>query len=305
MAINVELKDKLESALEQYGISKAKASRDMGYSDSMLSLYTTGKYTGDVAKLEEAIIRWLARQEQARSRKKVPFAETSAIKVFTNAIRLAHAEKDIALIVADAGSSKTTAAKRYALENPKTVVFIQVSGAGMNRKDLIIEMATQLGVDTHRVSQNTLIRNVADTLASRDSLVIIDEADYLKVDALEFVRRIVYDLGESGLVLIGLPRLRAMIQNLRNDHRQLESRIGICLHTTGLDKPDAKLIAAGIWPNCSKEVVEAAYAVSGPDVRQYVKILERAQNTMSVNNIDEPTVEIIEMAASMVLRRRA
>ena len=305
MAINVELKDKLESALEQYGISKAKASRDMGYSDSMLSLYTTGKYTGDVAKLEEAIVRWLARQEQARSRKKVPFAETSAIKVFTNAIRLAHAEKDIALIVADAGSSKTTAAKRYALENPKTVVFIQVSGAGMNRKDLIIEMATQLGVDTHRVSQNTLIRNVADTLASRDSLVIIDEADYLKVDALEFVRRIVYDLGESGLVLIGLPRLRAMIQNLRNDHRQLESRIGICLHTTGLDKPDAKLIAAGIWPNCSKDVVEAAYAVSAPDVRQYVKILERAQNTMSVNNIDEPTVEIIEMAASMVLRRRA
>ena len=60
MAINVELKDKLESALEQYGISKAKASRDMGYSDSMLSLYTTGKYTGDVAKLEEAIKKVIA-----------------------------------------------------------------------------------------------------------------------------------------------------------------------------------------------------------------------------------------------------
>lgn len=305
MAINVELKERLEKALETYGISKAKASRDMGYSESMLSLYTTEKYSGDIQKLEESIARWLARQEQARSRKKVPIAETNAIKVFTNAIRMAHAERDIALIIADAGSSKTTAARRYALDNPKTVVFIQVAGAGMNRKDLIHEMATQLGVDTHRVSQNTLIRNVADTLASRDSLVIIDEADYLKVDALEFVRRIVYDLGESGLVLIGLPRLRSMIQNLRNDHRQLESRIGICLHTTGLDKTDAKLITQGIWPNCNKDIVEAAYAVSGPDVRQFVKILERAQNTMSVNGVEEPSVEIIEVAASMVLRRRA
>lgn len=305
MAINVELKERLEAALEKYGISKAKASRDMGYSDSMLSLYTTEKYTGDVPKLEEAIVRWLARQEQARSRKKVPIAETAAMKVYTNAIRMAHAEKDIALIVADAGSSKTTAARRYADENPKTVVLIQVAGSGMNRKALIQEMATQLGVDFHRVPQHTLIRNVADTLASRDSLVIIDEADYLKVDALEFVRRIVYDLGESGLVLIGLPRLRGMIQNLRNDHRQLESRIGICLHTTGLDKADAKLIASGIWPQVKKEVVEAAFAVSGPDVRQFVKILERAQNTMAINELTEPSVEIIEMASSMVLRRRA
>ena len=141
-------------------------------------------------------------------------------------------------------------------------------------------------------------------MADRDSLVILDEADYLKADALEFCRRLVYDLGESGLVLMGLPRLRAMIQNLRNDHRQLESRIGISVQMEGLIKSDATLIAREVWPNCETEIINSLYDVSKSDVRQFVKLIERAQNTMVLNNLENPTQDVIEMAATLVLKRR-
>ena len=121
---------------------------------------------------------------------------------------------------------------------------------------------------------------------------------------MEFVRRLVYDLGESGLVLIGLPRLKGMIQNLRNDHRQLESRIGIFLQLEGLTKPDASLIAKSVWEDCPADVISTVYGTAKNDVRQFTKILERLQNTMTQNNLDVPTVEAAELASTLVLRRR-
>ncbi len=301
--MNAQVKERLDATLAKYGISKARASRDMGYSSAILSAYTTGSYAGDVAKLEENILRWISRQDQAHSRKRIPIVETSALKQMFNAMELAHTEHDIALITADAGSSKTTTAKYYADKNENTVLYIPVV-QGMNRKMLTQEIARQLGIETVRVPFNLLVQNVADALAERDSLVILDEADYLKADALEFCRRLVYDLGESALVLIGLPRLKGMIQNLRNDHRQLESRIGINLSLEGLTRQDASLIAKSVWSDCPKEVIDTMYSTSRNDVRQFTKIMERLQNTMTVNKLSEPTAESSEIAAWLVLRRR-
>lgn len=301
--MNQSVKELLQETLEKYGISRARAGREMGYSSSIVSAYMTGNYSGDVAKLEKNIQQWCNRQIKAHSRKKIPIVETTAVKTILNAIGMAHTEHDIALIVADAGASKTTSAKLYADRNETTVVYIPVV-AGMNRKMLVTEIARQLGVETMRVPLNVLIQQTAQALADRDSLVILDEADYLKADALEFCRRLVYDLGESGLVLMGLPRLRAMIQNLRNDHRQLESRIGISVQMEGLIKSDATLIAREVWPNCETEIINSLYDVSKSDVRQFVKLIERAQNTMVLNNLENPTQDVIEMAATLVLKRR-
>lgn len=301
--MNQSVKELLQETLEKYGISRARAGREMGYSSSIVSAYMTGNYSGDVVKLEKNIHQWCNRQIKAHSRKKIPIVETTAVKTILNAISMAHTEHDIALIVADAGASKTTSAKLYADRNETTVVYIPVV-AGMNRKMLVTEIARQLGVETMRVPLNVLIQQTAQALADRDSLVILDEADYLKADALEFCRRLVYDLGESGLVLMGLPRLRAMIQNLRNDHRQLESRIGISVHMEGLTKSDATLIAREVWPNCETEIINSLYDVSKSDVRQFVKLIERAQNTMVLNNLENPTQDAIEMAATLVLKRR-
>jgi DNA transposition AAA+ family ATPase len=134
-------------------------------------------------------------------------------------------------------------------------------------------------------------------------VVILDEADYLKSDALEFSRRLVNDLGQSGLVLVGLPRLTGTIQNLRNDHQQLESRIGVYLPLTGLSREDAKKIAQSVWPDIDNDVVDAMYRISRTDVRQFVKIMERAQNTMAVNKLTEIDLDVVETAAMLVIRR--
>jgi len=300
--MNLDIKERLEAAIEKYGLSQAQAAREINYSSPVLSAYRAGTYRGDIAKLEDAIIQWLARQAKARERKRVPVVETDDLRRIYNAIQIAHAEKDIALIISDAGSGKSTAAAWYAKHNEKSVVLINVV-SGMNRRLLVHEIARQLSIDIMKVSFNTLVKNVSDMLFERDMVVILDEADYLRADALEFTRRLVYDLGQSGLVLIGLPRLKYQIQNLRNDHRQLESRIGVYVSLAGLTRADAGTIAESVWPKIDKKIVDAIYAVSKTDVRQFTKIIERMQGAMAVNRVEQPDLEIVEVAASLVMRR--
>lgn len=299
--MNLEIKQKLDGAMERFGMSQNKAAIDMGYSGAVLSSYRAGAYKGDVGKLEEAIVTWIARMEKARARIRVPIVETDELRMMANAIATAHEEKDIALIVADAGSGKTTAANWYIQKNERTTILINVV-SGMNRKMLVTEIAKKLGLEVAKVPLNQLIQNVAEVLYERNMVVILDEADYLKADALEFTRRLVFDLGKSGLVLIGLPRLTAMIQNPR-DHRQLESRIGVFLPMAGLSKKDATLIAQAVWPNVHSEVIDSIYKIAKTDVRQFTKIIERTQNTMAINKLDEPSLDAVEIASARVIRR--
>jgi DNA transposition AAA+ family ATPase len=300
--MNQQVKERLEAVLDKYGISQNRAAKDIGYSSPVLSDYRNNKYSGDVEGLEEAIVTWIGRTEQDHARKKVPVVETDQLRRIVNAIAMAHAEGDIALIVDDAGGGKTTAARHYAEQNPRTTIYIDVV-KGMNAKALVLRMAEDLGIDTLRVNQQALIRNVSASLADRNMVVILDEADYLKADALEFSRRLVNDLGKSGLVLIGLPRLTGTIQNLRNDHRQLESRIGVYLPLAGLTKKDAKKIALSVWPDVDDEVVDAMYRISHTDVRQFVKIVERTQNAMALHKRQAADLDMVEIAAMLVIRR--
>ena len=300
--MNLQIKERLEETLAKYGISQNRAAKDIGYASAALSNYRNNKYDGNIDALEEAIVKWIGRIEQAHARKKVPVVETEQLRKINNAIALAHTEGDIALIVDDAGGGKTTAARYYNEHNPRTTVYIDVV-KGMNSKTLTLRIAEALGMDTVRVNQQSLIQNISATLADRNMVVILDEADYLKADALEFSRRLINDLGKSGLVLIGLPRLTGTIQNLRNDHRQLESRIGVYLPLTGLTKPDARKIAQSVWPDMDDDVLDAMYRISKTDVRQFVKIIERAQNTMAVNKLDTIDLDVVEAAAMLVIRR--
>lgn len=302
MSCNLEIKGRLESALEKLEISQSRASKDIGYSSSVISDYLSGKYNGKIEKLEEAILKWLSRLAQQSAQKKVEIVETDALKKITNAISMAHAERDIALIVGDAGSGKTTACKTYKEQNPRTCVYIQVVH-GMNRRSMLYALAGALSIETYRVSEQSLIRLIAEALHDRDMLVIFDEADYLKADALEFSRRLVHDLGESGLVLVGLPRLTATIQNLKNDHRQLESRIGVYLPISSLSKKDARLIVSSVWESVDADTLNALYMAARGDVRIFTKIISRMQKTMSLNKLDLPTIEVVELAAQMVITK--
>jgi DNA transposition AAA+ family ATPase len=198
-------------------VSQSKAAQAMGYSAGVVSAYKNHAYNGNVKVLEERIDEWLKREARRLARIEVPTAETAVMEQVRRAVIIAQDEAEIAVVIGDAGTGKTTAIRQYAKENHAALI-IDVD-PGFSKIVLMNEIARALGVET-RGGMNA---GVIDALKDRDAVLIIDEADYLSESSLELVRRVINDKARTGMVLVGLHTLEYKIRNLRNNHEQLRN----------------------------------------------------------------------------------
>ena len=189
---------------EKKRISQSKAAQALGYSSGVISAYKSRSYNGNVKTLEEKIEAWLKREARRLEKVDIPTAETSVMDQVRKAATIAQDDADIAVIVGDAGTGKTTALRRYEAES-HSAFLIEVDPS-FTKNTLVNEIARALGVDA-KGGMTVVIGRIVETLKERDAVLIIDEADYLSDSSLELVRRIINDKARTGIVLAGLPRL--------------------------------------------------------------------------------------------------
>jgi DNA transposition AAA+ family ATPase len=280
-------------------ISQSKAAQAMGYSAAVVSAYKNRAYNGNVKVLEERIDAWLKREARRLSRMDVPTAETATMEQVRRAITIAQDEADIAVIIGEAGTGKTTALRQYAKES-YSALLIDVDPS-FSKVVLMNEIAHALGVED-KGGMNAVIDRVIEALKDRDAVLIIDEADYLSDGSLELVRRIINDKAHTGVVLVGLPTLEYKIRNLRNDHEQLISRVGVMVKLGKLKKTDAEKILAGVWTDLSKETVDAFTKGANGSTRTLVKLMGRVHQLMGINRLEKPDTEIIAAAGELLMR---
>ena len=280
-------------------ISQAKAAQALGYSSGVISAYKSKAYNGDVKTLEKKISAWLKREERRLDRLDVPVAETTTLEKIRKAITIAQDEGDIAVIVGESGTGKTTALRQYA-EESHSAILINVDPS-FSQVTLMNEIAKSLGVES-KGGQSAVIERIIETLNGRDAVLIVDEADYLSDSALELLRRVINDKSHTGVVLVGLPRLEFKIRNLKNDHQQLQSRIGVLLKIGSLKKSDADKIIIGVWKDVPKQVIESFIETAKGSTRTLVKLMGRVHQIMGLNNYTAPDVEIIAEASELLMR---
>jgi DNA transposition AAA+ family ATPase len=280
-------------------ISQSKAAQAIGYSSGVVSAYKSMTYNGNIKALEERIEAWLKREARRVSRIDVPTVETSVIAQMRKAIALAHDEADIAVIVGEAGTGKTTAIRRYEAESHSAFV-VEVDPA-FSKTVLIAEIARAIGVDS-KGNSTVVISRIVEALRERDSVLIIDEADYLSDACLELLRRVINDKAETGVVLVGLPRLEYKLRNLRNDHEQLTSRVGVFLKLDKMKKADAAKILSNVWQSLTTETVDAFVKMAAGSVRSLVKLMGRVHQTLALSNIEQPDSEVISAAGELLMK---
>jgi DNA transposition AAA+ family ATPase len=268
-------------------ISQAKAAQALGYSSGVISAYKSQTYNGDVKTLEKKIGAWLKREARRLDRLDVPVAETSTLEKIRRAITIAQDEGDIAVIVGESGTGKTTALRQYAMES-HSAILIEVDPS-FSQVTLMNEIARTLGVEA-KGGQNAVIERTIETLAGRDAVLIIDEADYLSDSSLELLRRVINDKSHTGVVLVGLPRLEFKIRNLRNDHQQLQSRIGVLIKLGSLKKADADKIITGVWKNVPKQVLDSFIETAKGSTRTLVKLMGRVHQIMGLTRLTRRTL---------------
>jgi DNA transposition AAA+ family ATPase len=280
-------------------ISQNKAARAIGYSSGVISAYKSRNYNGNVAALEERIEAWLKREARRLTNMEVRITETSTVEQIRRAITTAQDDADIAVIVGDAGTGKTTALRRYQAES-HSAFLIEVD-ASFTKNVLITEIARTIGVD-QKGGMTVVIGRVIETLRELDAVLIIDEADYLSDSSLELIRRVINDKAQTGVVLVGLPRLEYKLRNLRNDHEQLASRVGVLLKVERMKKTDAVKILNSVWNGLAKDTVDSFVSLANGSIRTLVKLIGRTYQLMGMNRLNVPNTDLVTNAGELLMR---
>jgi len=302
----MKLEEELKQHIAREKVSQNQIARSLGVSGGAISAWLGGAYKGDNEKLSHSIRVYLRREKKRRQALAIPTVQIDAYRQIHLAMDVAAEEIDIALICGQAGAGKTLALKEYVAQYGG--IYIRADKTYTQHR-LTTVLADKLGVNI-RSSAAQLTERIIHTLEDLDTLVVIDEADYLFDSSLEYLRQVVYDAGNTGLVLCGLPRLSSIIQNVRNDHDQLLTRIGVRLMLEDISSRDMEAVIDAAWPSLKAPVKKGLIASSSirfrsepsPCLRTLEKMLKRL-HLYAHRKGEEPTLEDVGEVAKLAMRR--
>jgi len=219
----MNLRDEFKSFLEVNGLKQAQVARSLGVSAAMLSAWVNNSYKGDVVSLENKVKDFMRNY----SIKSDVSKEEDQVVMLSNMAK-AHFVMDeavimneMAVIYGKAGSGKSTAVKEWVKKHPEAILIEVVPGMSVVR--FLKLVALKLGIDG--VSKtDELVLECAKEFKRRDSVLVVDEAEHLTVNALEAIRRI-YDFSRVPIVLVGTHGLIRNLKGSRGELLQLYSRI--------------------------------------------------------------------------------
>jgi DNA transposition AAA+ family ATPase len=132
-------------------------------------------------------------------------------------------------------------------------------------------------------------------------LIVVDEADRLKMPGLEQFRDI-YDRGAMGLVLIGLPGLEKRMSRFA----QLYSRVGFAHEFRTLSAAEMQFILAHHWERfglrlartdfSDSEAVASIVRITGGNFRLLQRLFAQIGRILEVNHLSSITREAVEAA---------
>jgi DNA transposition AAA+ family ATPase len=131
-------------------------------------------------------------------------------------------------------------------------------------------------------------------------LLIVDEADRLKVPALEQLRDH-YDRSHLGLILIGMPGIEKRLAR----YPQLYSRVGFVHHYRPLSAGEQAFVLARHWPHLhlddpddytTAEAIAAITRITGGNFRLTSRLIAQVERILDINQLGTVTKEVIEAA---------
>jgi DNA transposition AAA+ family ATPase len=132
------------------------------------------------------------------------------------------------------------------------------------------------------------------------TLILVDEADRLQMNSLEMIRSI-FDQGNSGMVLIGMPGIEKRIARFP----QFYSRIGFVHEFRPLEETEITQLLNQGWvpagvtlPNelLAPEVIARLIRMSGGNFRLLTRLLTQIERILKVNNLDTVSKDIVAAA---------
>lgn len=256
-------------------MTQTAAARSMGLSSTTLSLFLKDDYKGNSEEIAAKVAAWLERQEERKHALPRPkFVETSIAGQIHSTLKYCHAQQEFGVIVGRSGLGKTMALDEYAARQ-KDVVLIKVNVTHTPLR-FMEDLARQAKVQFPRGTMHGLLNRTVEKLRDTNRLVIIDEAQFLQVRAIEAVRAL-YDEAHIGVALVGMPRLYHSAINSGTEFlAQIAQRVGTKLVLSQLSEADLRMILGMVQPGLSDAAVKTAYQLSEGGARIAMKLMKKA-----------------------------
>jgi len=142
---------------------------------------------------------------------------------------------------------------------------------------------------------------LAYRLPKRTELVIVDEAQRLKMAAIEQLRDL-YDRLHFGLVLIGQPGLEKTLAR----YPQLYSRVGFAHQFRVLSEDETRWLLGQRWSHLGmkirvddftdQEALAAIIRITGGNFRVIHRLLMQIERVLEINHLQTVTKEVVEKA---------
>jgi hypothetical protein len=148
--------------------------------------------------------------------------------------------------------------------------------------------------------QRNRAMRVASTLPDPTALLVIDEADRLRMTGLEQVRNI-SDHGGIGLVLIGMPGLEKRLAR----YLQFYSRIGFVHEFRALAAKEIRELLDQRWMppgvhlpehSLDHEAIAAIIRITGGNFRLLNRLLTQMERILEINSLQQMTKAVVEAA---------
>lgn len=299
--MNTNLISKFDQYCAKIGLSVNRAAQAIGYTASVISQWRKGAYKGNTEEVEAKIEAWLELQMARIEAGTVPYIALKRTERIKTAIRIAHEEKVIGLVLGTSGAGKSRACEEYAQANPNTTILLKCDPT-MGLSTLVTNLAKCLGMDTKgRLSE--ISERLVVELKKRDLVVLLDEADYLTDSVMEWARIAINDKGGSGLVFVGLPRIEYRIKSLKGDHRQLENRVGMMLLIEDVDGSEIEEVLKVVWPDIDHASIKAFAQASRQSLHLLIRIIALVKRALrQTDDGITPRAELVVDASRFLMR---
>jgi hypothetical protein len=168
----------------------------------------------------------------------------------------------------------------------------------LHKHDWITEPLPELRPTAEEVAKEYNLKN--ERLADPTTLIIIDEADRLRMASLEQVRAI-FDGGDIGVILIGMPGLEKRLARFP----QFYSRIGFVHEFRPLGAKEVRELLERLWTPPSvhlpenpldAETVAAIIRITGGNFRLLNRLLTQMERILEINSLQQVTKAVVEAA---------
>ena len=292
---------KARICLDTRELSQNAAARAIGVGQSTFSQWLKDRYAGDNERVAHDVLDWLRRERDRADRPSIgdrDVVETSVYQRVHQVVRMAHHERDVGVVIGDAGLGKTLALEAYEEAHPSSTVRIEV-GPEYSAKSVAIALNCELGGDGSGTLFDLMQENY-DRLEGTDTVVIIDQAEILPTRGLELCRR-VHDVCDLGVVLAGMPKLLAHLQGSSGDLKQLYSRVGLKARVEELSDEDLRMLVEVHAPSAAPGVAAVVGEVTR-NTRIASKLLKRAAHIVEINEeLGQVTEQAVERAMQMLV----